>query len=384
MLIDAGMVQMVKGPATVHVIGGRCRVLGMDLPLGHTVQVRAGKALPFEPDNNYYYNSCCNLDVQGGESWTADPRVAGTSMWEKIAGAILSPLPPLLPLSHHTVPVPTMVVMVVGATDTGKSTFSTYLANLALGRSIETCVIDGDIGQGDLAPPAALAAAVLKEQIVDLRDARASLFEFVGAITPAYVEKLVAQKLNSLVCRRTNGAIAARLKIVNTDGYMEPSYKRMLAGAVSPDVIVYLGQDDRNNDLASELSGRWKLVVAQPSAQALKTHSDRVGRRMEQYARYVGTRLVFKRRNVGATRFLYRNRPIQWEYLHKLRPEGMFVALGSRRRISGFGVIEFMDERQVSIRTDMEDFTTIHASEVRLRGNCHEERISISADSFII
>lgn len=83
MLIDiAGVVQMVRGPATVHVTGGRCHVLGMDVPLGRTVEVRAGKALPFEPDKNF----CCNLDVQGGESWTADPRVAGTSMWEKIAG----------------------------------------------------------------------------------------------------------------------------------------------------------------------------------------------------------------------------------------------------------------------------------------------------------
>lgn len=276
-----------------------------------------------------------------------------------------------------------MVVMVVGATDTGKSTFSTYLANLALGRGIETCVIDGDIGQGDLAPPAALAAAVLKEPVVDLRDARAGLFEFVGAITPACVEKLVAQKLNSLVCRRTKNI--ARLKIVNTDGYMEPSYKRMLAGAVSPDIIVYLGQDDRNNnDLASALSGRWKLVVAQPSAQALKTHSDRVGRRMEQYARYVGMGLASRRRNAGAPRLVYRNRPVQWDALHMLGPEGMFVALGSRRRIFGFGVIESMDERQVSIRTDVQDFSTVHASEVRLRGNSHEERISVGADSFII
>jgi polynucleotide 5'-hydroxyl-kinase GRC3/NOL9 len=360
-------VQMVRGPATVQVIG-RCHVLGMDVSL-RTIEVRAGKALPFELDAD------CKLDVQGGESWIAGADNAGTCMWQEIAENILA---------LGSAAATTVVVMVVGATDTGKSTFSTYLANLALGRGIVPCIVDGDIGQGDLAPPTALGAAVIKEQVVDLRDAQAGLFEFVGAITPAGAEKLVAQKLKSLVGRMkktmmmttTATPAAASLKIVNTDGYSDPLYKWMLASVVSPDVVICMGQDssNNNNDLARALLGRWELFVApSSSAQVLKTHSERVGRRMEQYIRHVGDGLVSK--STDAARFFYRNRPIPRNAVLALGPEGMFVALGSRRRIAGFGVIESMDAHQVSIRTGVQDFSTIHASEIRLRKN-HEERIT--------
>ncbi|MEO9362701.1 MAG: Clp1/GlmU family protein [Nitrososphaera sp.] len=348
-MMMSGAVQMVKGPATVRVLG-RCSVLGMDVSL-RTVAVRAGKALPFEPDNDD-----CKLDIQG-ESWTADANDAGTRMWREIAENILS-------LGSA------ITVMVAGATDTGKSTFSTYLANLALCRGMTPCIIDGDIGQGDLAPPAALGAAALEKQVVDLRDAETSLFAFVGATTPAGAEKLVAQKLKSLVGKMPSG-----LKIVNTDGYSEPSYKRMLAGAVSPGVIVCMGQQ-QDAGLAPALSGPWKLAVAPSSAQVAKTHYERVGRRMEQYARHVGAGLVSK--SAGSAHFSRRDRPVRWGTVLALSPEGMFVALGSRRRIAGFGIIESMDSTQVSIMTGVKDFSTIHASEIRLRKN-REERITFPA-----
>src|SRR5688500_17831705 len=121
---------MVRGPATVGV-EGRCSVLGMDVS-GRQVAVRAGKALPFEAAQD------CTLDIDG-EAWSADPSTAGTAMWKNVAQKILSGC---------------SVVMVAGGVDAGKSTFCTYLANAAISRGITPCVIDGDIGQGDLAPPA--------------------------------------------------------------------------------------------------------------------------------------------------------------------------------------------------------------------------------------
>ncbi|MGI0020756.1 MAG: Clp1/GlmU family protein, partial [Nitrososphaera sp.] len=127
-------VVMVRGPATVGV-KGLCRVLGMDVS-GRQVAVRAGKALPFEPGPD------CALGIDG-EAWSADPLTAGTAMWKNVAQKLSG----------------CRVVMVVGEVGAGKSTFCTYLANVAIGRGITPCITDGDIGQGDLAPPAAMGAA---------------------------------------------------------------------------------------------------------------------------------------------------------------------------------------------------------------------------------
>ena len=113
-----------------------------------------------------------------------------------------------------------ITVMLVGATDTGKSTLTIYLANMAILRGLVPCVIDGDIGQGDLAPPTAIGAAVLSKQVIDLRDVgttSSSMFEFVGSISPAGFEDLIAKKLRSLLDRISP---RANITIVNTDGYV--------------------------------------------------------------------------------------------------------------------------------------------------------------------
>jgi polynucleotide 5'-hydroxyl-kinase GRC3/NOL9 len=337
--MSAGKVQMVRGPALVRA-SDRCSVLGMDV--AGEVPVRAGKVLPFEP------GAGCTLDVQG-ESWAADPKSAGTSMWEQPAGRAL---------------FKDATVMIAGATDTGKSTFATYLANLALVQSFTVSVIDGDIGQGDLAPPAALGAAIVKNQTADLRDIRVDLFEFVGTMTPAGSESMIARKLKSLVDRMPAG-----LKIVNTDGYAEPSYKRLLAKTVRPDVVVCMGK----SDLPSALLGPWELIEAPSSGQAVKTRAERVGRRLDRYMAHVGNGLAVK--PAAQVRMKYQDRPVRWQDFLSLFPAGMFVALGSRGRVAGFGIVESADSSAITIKTGVQDFGTIYASAILLAGG-REKRIT--------
>src|SRR6185437_5392622 len=122
---------------------------------------------------------------RSGRIWTVDPETAGTAMWQGIVSKILA-------LANKQ---KSITVMLAGDTDTGKSTLSAYIANMALANGMKPCIIDGDIGQGDLAPPSAIGAEALSRQTTDLRDIRASLFEFVGSISPAGIEHFVTGKL---------------------------------------------------------------------------------------------------------------------------------------------------------------------------------------------
>jgi polynucleotide 5'-hydroxyl-kinase GRC3/NOL9 len=326
---------MVRGPAAVRV-KGRCRMLGMDVS-GRQVMVRAGKALPFEtgPD--------CVLGIDG-PAWSADPQTAGTAMWRSVAQKLSG----------------CSVVMVVGEVDAGKSTFCTYLANVAIGRGITPCVIDGDIGQGDLAPPAAMGAAAMAGPVTDLRDVDAGFFEFVGSISPAGRERLVARRMRSLLGRTRH---LAGLHVINTDGYFDVGYKRMLARALKPDAMVVLGN---SRHLAAELQGPWQTLQARSSRQAAKTYPERVGRRLEQFMHYVKEGSVS--RATSDVKFVCAGQPA-------LRAaEGMFVGLGEKGTVKGFGIIKSTGEN-ITVKAGVRHFTTVWLSDVGLKDGI-ESRVS--------
>jgi polynucleotide 5'-hydroxyl-kinase GRC3/NOL9 len=352
---------MVKGPATV-VVDGSCYVLGSDVS-NSTIAVRVGKALPFEPLGR------CRLRARlgrGGRMWLADPAAAGTSIWCGIA---------------QQVSALAGTVMLAGDTDTGKSTLSAYLANVALEHDLIPCIVDGDIGQGDLAPPASIVAAVLSNQVTDLRDVDTSMFEFVGSISPAGFERLVTKKLRSILDRiRPLGDIC----IVNTDGYVRNggiSYKLMVANELQPNVIVCLGE---NPDLLDAFEkGPWQVLRARASSQASKSRYERKSRRLDQFLRHVGS--GSSSAELSRIKFVYMDRLYSPQELSRptimqLEPENlkrMFVGLGSNGRVIGFGVITNIEKGRISVQTDVGYFDSVHLSNIRLgRGRVAEIRIA--------
>jgi polynucleotide 5'-hydroxyl-kinase GRC3/NOL9 len=366
-------VRMVKGPAKVFVKGA-CHVLGRNVS-GQTVRVRAGKALPFEP------TGMCRLQArlgQGGRLWWADPRQAGTSMWRSLVDQVFA----LIAVNKKT-----FTVMLVGDTDTGKSTLAIYLANMAIRRGLVPSVIDGDIGQGDLAPPTAIGAAVLSKQVVDLRDVdvnnnnnNTNLFEFIGSISPAGFEYLIAKKLRSMLDRISP---LADICIVNTDGYVRDDgvqYKKMIAKEIQPDLVICLDDDDDDDnglfDGREHMVGSWQILRARSSSQTYKSRIERLNRRLDQFLRYVGNGLSIV--NLSQVKFNYMDDlfspselfqpPIK--QLEQENMKGMFVGLGSNGIVMGFGVIKNVNlsnnSNSIHIQTNINSFDTIYLSNIRL------------------
>ena len=356
---DRLKVRMIKGPAKV-VVKGTCHVLGRDVS-GQTVKVRPGKALPFELGNRW-----CRLHTRlgyGARSWWADPKQAGTSMWLSLAQQVSD----LAAAGKKT------TVMLVGDTDTGKSTLAIYLANTAIRRGLVPSIIDADIGQGDLAPPTAIGAAVLSKQVVDLRDVNTSLFEFVGSISPVGFEELIAKKLRSLLDRTSQ---LADICIVNTDGYVRNGgiqYKAMIAKELQPDAVISLGENVELFDMWHK-GATWQILRARSSNQAIKSRLERLNRRLDQFFRYVGNGYSIV--NLSQVKFDYMNRLFSPSDLFQLpikqlEPDnmsGMFVGLGSKGNVIGFGVIISLnsDNINISIQTNINSFDTIYLSNISL------------------
>ncbi|HEX2106495.1 MAG TPA: Clp1/GlmU family protein, partial [Nitrososphaera sp.] len=372
---------MVKGPARVFV-KGTCYVLGRNVS-GQTVKVRSGRALPFEP------TGMCRLQAQlgpGAAMWWADPRQAGTYMWRSLAERVFA-LAAAKERKTANTSATTNTVMLVGDTDTGKSTLAIYLANMALRRGLAASVIDGDIGQGDLAPPTAIGATILPKPVVDLRDVdvNTNLFEFIGNITPAGFEGLIAKKLGMMLGRTRP---LADICIVNTDGYVRDGgvqYKEMIAEELQPDVVICLGYDDDNNNNTNDvvslfdgkehMVGSWHILRARSSSQVYKSRLERINRRLDQFLRYVGSGLSIV--NLSQVKFNYADKlfppselfepPIKQLELENMKE--MFVGLGSNGRVTGFGVIRNIDleNSRMYIQTNLiSSFDNIYLSNIRL------------------
>ena len=264
----------------------------------------------------------------------------------------------------------------MGNVDTGKSTFCTYLANTAIKRGFVPCIIDGDIGQGDIAPPSAMGTVVLTKQLTDLRDATASLFGFVGSISPTGIEHLVEDALYNLNLRSQS---LAPLVIINTDGYAHDSgikYKRMIADKIQPDMIILMG---RNQPLESALAlNSWRLMKARSSGQALKSWSERQWRRHDQFLRFVGVGQI--RVSVDRMEFSYLGHNLSSSDLASISAtdsdlglRDLFVGLGLNGVVVGFGVIRNIDTDFVELQTDLLDFDSICLSNIRLTGGEAEQ-----------
>lgn len=348
-------VRMVKGPATV-MVHGTCHVLGSNVS-DQTISVRAGKALPFELTGR---SKIYVTFGHGAKIWTADPSTAGSALWHSIPKKIFA-----MANGQRTA-----TVMLVGDTDTGKSTLSTYLANIALAYGMVPCVIDGDIGQSDLAPPSAIGAAILSKQVVDLRNVQTSIFEFVGSLSPAGIEHFVIAKLESIL-KKINQL--GNITIINTDGYVRDGgmkYKIHMAEMLQPDVIVCLG---KNLPLFHLLkSGSWQILRAPSSDQIYKSKIERRERRFDQFLRHIGNGK--KKVDRGLISYVYMDnifRPLEAQQspIKQLEPanmQNMFIGLGFENILIGFGKIDDVSRDNLYIQTDVQDFNRVYLSNIHI------------------
>lgn len=355
-------VLLVRGPAHV-VCEGRVSVLGVDASRKE-VYVLAWKVLPFEPEEG---SEAGIRFGRGGSCRIVSKGRAGVSLWKDVVSTVIRHSP--------------SSVMLVGATDTGKSTLATYLSNIAVGDGLKVGIVDGDVGQGDLAPPGCMGAVVVKEQFLDLRDLPADYYSFIGSTSPRGLEDLVIRSMKDLMKKLPTTDIC----IINTDGYMDEhgiDYKIALIKTLKPDLIVYLGNPLKVKRLFDEFKDM--IVHADAPTPVSRTRYEREKRRMHQYGRFVdnGYKLTFRIRN---KKFVLAGRLHQMILMNGLIQlgltklptrflNGMFVGLSSADSVRGFGIIGRVGYGRITVKTRyVGDFDTVLLSTVRLSQGMRRE-----------
>jgi polynucleotide 5'-hydroxyl-kinase GRC3/NOL9 len=117
---------------------------------------------------------------------------------------------------HHEVIASPGTVFIIGAPDTGKSTFAHFLVYQSMQQGLRTSFIDGDMGQSIVGPPTTLGMALLAKPPDDMEAVRFDRLYFIGATSPAGHLLATAVGVKRLVEKAKEGG--ASMVVVDTTG----------------------------------------------------------------------------------------------------------------------------------------------------------------------
>jgi len=273
--VDSGKTLLVDGPASIDIISGDVEVLAAPIKKGTRIIVREGKRIPLEVKSN------ASFEIMLGEGASYE-EVEGSTIpenWEKTTREIVS----------EASSKRQFLTTVMGEVDSGKTSFCTYLANMAIREKLKVAIIDGDLGQSDIGPPSTVGYSILKGYVKDLFDVNAEDAYFIGLTSPGIATKEVIEgllKLKQKVMKQK-----AELIIVNTDGWIEgedaASYKLRLVDSLKPDVVVGIQQNDELLHILSGIGNAKVYIVDSPSAIKKRDREKRKILRELSYKKYL-------------------------------------------------------------------------------------------------
>ena len=156
---------------------------------------------------------------------------------------------------------PQQVVLVIGATDAGKSTFCRFLADFALAKGFKAACVDADIGQSQIGPPTTIGVKVFVPELLSDQksvlklgqnrvenritfDGTADCFYFVGDVSPKgrFLESLTGARLMVDRAREADTDFI----VVDSTGYIHDSaaviLKQHKIELIRPNHLICIGR----------------------------------------------------------------------------------------------------------------------------------------------
>jgi polynucleotide 5'-hydroxyl-kinase GRC3/NOL9 len=180
------------------------------------------------------------------------------------------------------------VIAVVGASDSGKSSFCTYLFNKLIDTGARVAVVDGDMGQSDIGPSASVGYGMASRHITQLHNLRLRNGYFVGVTSPKTVQVKAIEAVKAMlseVCLR-----GADYVLVNTDGWVSGveavMHKLELLKALTPDLVVGVQLEGELEMIRGSLPQPPILVETSAALNPRSPEKRKIVREMT-YARYL-------------------------------------------------------------------------------------------------
>jgi polynucleotide 5'-hydroxyl-kinase GRC3/NOL9 len=245
---------LVSGPASLVLVQGEAEILGAPVEREEKLLVREEKQIPVEAMTDSVFQ------VSLGETGSCK-EIDGTSIpssWKALVEAVLERSCP--------------TVLVIGPTDSGKSTLCTYLANMLSDKHPSISVIDADVGQSDIGPPATIGLGQTTGYLFSLADLDPVSLFFVGHTSPTSVEEKVISGIRKLMERRPSNDPL----IINTDGWVAGdeacAFKAKMVSEISPDIVATIQADNSLSSIVN--AARTTSIVVQSPTTVRKRNRD--------------------------------------------------------------------------------------------------------------
>ncbi len=181
-------------------------------------------------------------------------------------------------------------ILVLGAADTGKTTFASWLATESARAGEAVAWLDGDMGQATLGPPTAMTVALLDGLGRPIPQRRASFF--VGATSPR--GHMLPTLVGVLRLREEALRMGAGMVVTDTTGFVDPFHggvelKHWKVELLQPSLVVAFARSSELDPIVDPLrrDGRWPLVVLPVNAAVQRWSAEaRAERRRELFRRY--------------------------------------------------------------------------------------------------
>ncbi len=234
--ISLGNTLVVHGAASVKLSEGKASILGCPIVPGKPVLVRPERSLPI------YGETDVRLEITQDEE----------SRIERYEG---STIPKNWATVSERVTRDHMKVMVIGESDSGKSSFSCYLANYVLLHGRGVWLFDTDPGQANIGPPTTVSYANVSAPFYDPFTLYIDDAAHVGYTSPSRAVQLCVDGAKHLTTKASSGS-EVDFSIIDSDGWIEgvqaEQYKAELIKACNIDTVVSIGVPP-NSPLLREL-----------------------------------------------------------------------------------------------------------------------------------
>lgn len=237
--LPEGEFHLLSGPASLKIVSGAVEIVGAELASGAALSLPQGKRVPLKTLRK------TALEIEGGkECFQKMETNSIPSDWNRLAERILS----------ESQKGKLYKVLVLGEMDTGKTFFSTYLANRLVNQKKRVAVLDCDTGQSDIGPPGTLGMLLLNKPMVFFAEEKPTHLYFIGAHSPGLH---ILPALTGLSVMLAKAREAADFLVVDTPGWVQGdgarAFRRAELEILQPELVVLMQRGDELEHLVRPL-----------------------------------------------------------------------------------------------------------------------------------